>query len=327
MTSRIHHALARCALSLAALGLAAAAHAQTFPDKPVRIVVPFGAGGGIDGAARLVANGLAQQLGQTVIVDNRPGGNSVIGASAVATSPADGYTLLFTSGSTVAVLPHISKSLPFDPAKDFVPVGKIVKMAFFLVAPPATEAKNVQEFLALARAQPGKLTYGSAGAGTGAHLGFELLKQATGIDVTHVPYKATAQALPDLLSGRIHAMMADPNTIRLPVGDGSLRALGATTKDRSPLYPDIPSIAEQGVAGFDLELWMALFAPAGTPPAVVQRINEALRAFLKSPQASEGVAKAGFTIDYSTPEDLGKLVRADSDRWAALARTGALKAE
>lgn len=312
------------ALLCAAALLSPAAHAQ-YPDKPIRIVVPFAAGGGIDAGARGLAMELGKGLHQQIIVENRPGANSVIGARAVATSPPDGYTFLFTSGSTVSVLPHISKSLPFDPRRDFAPVGKVAKLPFFLVVHPSLPVKNLQEFLQMAKASPGALTYASAGSGTGAHLGFEFLKSMAGIDVTHVPYKATNEALPDLMTGRVQAMMADLQTLRRALADNSLRVLAVTTKDRSPAVPDVPTIAEQGIPGFDLELWFALFAPANTPPAVIARVNAEMNSYLKSSAAATTFAAAGIVPDPSTPQELGALAANESARWAEFARKGILK--
>ena len=316
--------MATILLLMAATGFAGPAWAQ-YPDRPVRIIVPYAAGGGIDTAARNVANGLAQTLGKPVIVENRPGANSVIGANAVVTSPPDGYTLLFTSGATVSVLPHIAKSLPFDPARDLIPVGKVGRLPFFLVVNTAMPAKDLTQYIAQAKAAPGTITYASAGSGTGSHLGFELLKQAAGIDVTHVPYKATNEALPDLLTGRVTSMMADLATLQRSLASGSLRVLAVTSKDRSTALLAVPTVAEQGVPGFDLQLWYALFAPAGTPAAVVSRLNSDLRAFLQTPAAASAAANGGYTLDPTTPQELGALVAAESVRWANLARTGALK--
>lgn len=304
--------------------LSAPAQALDFPTKPMRIVVPYGAGGGIDFTARTVANGLSQRLDESIIVENRPGANSALGAQAVASSAPDGHTLLFTSGATVSVLPHMSQSLPFDPQKDLIPVSLVAKMPFFLVVHPDTPAKDLPEFLAYAKSKPGVVTYASGGNGTGAHLGFELLKQAAGINVTHVPYKTTAQALPDLRTGRVTAMMADLPVVKRLLADNSVRALAVSTKNRSSVLPDIPTMAEQGVTDFDLELWMALFAPAGTPSDVISKINTELKVFLESPEAAAAFDTVSYTVAPSTPETLAELVSADSQRWEALARSGAL---
>lgn len=313
-------------LFLAASLLALPGNAQ-LGNKPLKIVVPYAGGGGIDTTARGVARGLAEVLGQPVIVENRPGGNSAIGASLVAKSAPDGHTLLFTSGSTVAVLPHISTSLPLDPVKDLVPVGKVAKLPFFLVVNARLPVKNVQEYLAYVKASPDKTTYASAGNGTGAHLGFELLNRLAGVKVTHVPYKATREALPDLLTGRVDAMMADYTTVQGMIADGSLRALAVTTQNRSPILPALPSLAEQGVPGFDLELWVGLFAPAGTPEVVIRQLNDALKQSLPSPASASAFSSGGFTMSHSTASELAALISTESARWAELARAGVLKAE
>lgn len=311
--------------ALAALAAAVPAAAQS-TDRTIRVVVPFGGGGGIDSGARALARGLAQELGRPVIVENRPGANSVIGAHAVATSPADGNTLLFTSGSTVAVLPHISKSLPFDPQKDLVPVGKVARLPFVLVANQSVGAGNLQQFVARAKAAPGTLTYASAGSGTGGHLGFELLKRQAGIDVTHVPYKATAEALPDLMTGRVVSMMADPATAKRAVDQGSVRALAVTTRDRSAAFPNVPTVAEQGV-DMDLELWFGLFVPRGTPEAVITRLHAAMTAFLKSPAGIKAFEDLGYTAQPTTGKELEQLAQRESAIRAEMARTGVLKIE
>jgi tripartite-type tricarboxylate transporter receptor subunit TctC len=310
-----------------AAALAPATARAQFPDRPVRIVVPFGAGGGIDSAARALGRGLAQEFGHNVVVENKPGGNSVIGASAVASSPPDGYTTLFTSGSTVSVLPHITKSLPLDPQKDLLPVGKVGKLPFVLVAHERIEAADFRQFLTRARAAPGKLTYASAGRGTGSHLGFELLKRSAGIDVTHVPYKATSDALPDLITGRVDMMMADPATARRAVAQGSVKALAVSTRERATAFPQVLPIAEQGVDGFDLELWFGLFVPKGTPAEVINRLNAALMKAMSTPESVKAYDALGFTASPTSPQELASLVQRESAQWGELARIGVLTAE
>lgn len=312
-----------CVLAILA---ATAAQAQ-LPEKGLRLIVPFGGGGGIDSAARNLAQGMQQQLNRPVIVENRPGANSVIGAKAVADSAPDGNTMLFTSGSTVAVLPSISKDLPFDPQNDLVAVGKVARLPFLLVVHQSVGAASFQEFLARAKAAPGKLTYASAGSGTGSHLGFELLKRDAGIDVTHIPYKATAEALPDLLTGRVTSMMADPATARRAIADAAVRALAVTTKDRASGFPAVPTVAEQGLANFDLQLWFGVFVPRGTPEAVIARLNAAIGGFLRTPEGAAVFDKLGFTVDHTSPQALTALARRENAQWADLVRSGALKAE
>jgi tripartite-type tricarboxylate transporter receptor subunit TctC len=298
-----------------------------YPDRAVRIVVPFGAGGGIDAAARALGRGLAQEFGRPVVVENRPGGNSVIGASAVVTSPADGYTVLFTSGSTVSVLPHITKSLPFEPQRDLVPVGKVGKLPFVLIVHERVDATDFRQFLERAKAAPGRLTYASAGRGTGSHLGFELLKRHAAIDVTHVPYKATAEALPDLITGRVDAMMADPDTARRAVANRSVRALAVSTKERAGAFPQVPTVAEQGIEAFDLELWFGLFVPRGTPADAIARLNAALVRTMGTPEGIKAYEDLGFTASPTSPQELEALVRRESAQWGELARIGVLTAE
>ncbi|KWT85472.1 putative exported protein [Variovorax sp. WDL1] len=304
----------------------APAHAQ-YPDKPVRIIVPFGAGGGADAAARVLARGLQNDFGRTVLVENRPGGNTVIGANAAAKSAADGYTLLFTSGSTVSVLPHIMKSLPFDPRKDLVPVGKVAKLPFLLLVQESLGVNTLQEFVAKAKAAPGQFTYASAGSGTGAHLGFELLKKDAKIEVTHVPYKTTSEALPDLLSGRVTSMMADPATAQRALERGTVKVIAVTTKERTATFPKVSSIAEQGYSDFDVEIWFGVFVPKGTPEPVMARLNQSLTTFMRSNEGKAEYATLGYTPDPTTGKDLEDLVQRESVLWSSLAKTGALKIE
>ncbi len=301
--------------------------AQVWPERPVRLVVPFATGGGPDFSARALASGLSQRLRQQVIVDNRPGGNSLIGAVAVATAPADGYTLLFTSGATVSVLPHIARNLPIDPQRDLIPVAGVAKTPIFLVVHPSLPLKNLREFITYARANPAQLSYASAGNGTGSNLGFEMLKHAAGLDIVHVPYKSTASALPDLLAGRVSTMMSDLTVVQPYLRTGALRALGVSTPERSPLLPELATLAEQGLDGFDLQLWFGIFAPKGVPPKVVDEINAAVQAFLRSSEAAGVFSNVSYLPFASSAQSLDDLARRESARWAELARTGAIRGD
>lgn len=316
----IRRAFTCCAVLLC---ISLQAHAE-YPERPIRITVPFAAGGGIDAAARALAKTLGQELKAQVIVENRPGANSIIGAQAVASTPADGYALLFTSGSTVSVLPHISK-LPLDPRKDLVPVGKVAKLPFVLLVHDSVGVTNLREFTDKARSANGSLTYASAGSGTGAHLGFELLKHHARIQATHVPYKSTAVALPDLMTGRVVSMMTDPAVARRAVAAGSVRALAITTKDRSPAFPSVPTVAEQGIPGFDLEVWFGMFAPRGTPTAVLNKLNAAMGAALSSRAGAAAFDELGYSVDFTSAQALESFIERDSAQWAELAKAGALK--
>ncbi len=324
--TRLGRVLCRLA-ALACLVASGTTFAQTWPERPVHLVVPFATGGGPDFSARALAADLAVRLHQQVVVDNRPGGNSVIGALAVARAPADGYTLLFTSGATVSVLPHIAHNLPLDPVRDLVPVAGVAKTPIFLVVHPSVPANDLRSFLAQARTHPGALTYASAGNGTGSNLGFEMLKHATAVNIVHVPYKSTASALPDLLAARVSSMMSDLTVVQPHLRSGALRVLGVSTPERSSLLPDVPTLAEQGIEGFDLQLWFGLFAPRGTAPAVIRDANTAVQAYLRSAEATAAFANVAYLPFPSTAAELDALVGRESARWAELARIGAIRGD
>lgn len=310
-------------------GLLASTNAsgESFPNRPIQVIVPYGVGGGGDQTARVFGQELSSLLKQSIIVDNRPGGNSIIGARAVALAEPDGHTLMLTSGSTVSVLPHLVKQLPIDPERDFVPVGKVAKVPFYLVVHPSLPVNNVQELIAYATANPGKVTYGSAGNGTGSHLGVELLKSAGKIDLLHVPYKGVAQALPDLISGRISLVISDYAVIGSAMKAGSVRTIAVTTRDRSTQLPDVPTIAEQGVPNFHLELWWGLFAPKGTPKPVVEKLSANLMTALKAPSVVDALQKIGYAADPTTPAQLEELTKAESKMWRDLISKAGIKAD
>ena len=254
--------LCRAMIAMAALA-SVFAHAQGYPSKPVRVIVPYATGGGSDAAARLVTNHLAQAFGQTFIIDARPGGNTVIGTDAVAKAQPDGYTLLFTGGSTMSVQPFMfAGTLPYDVLRDFATIGMVSRFPFFLVVPASLPANSLQELVALAKASPGRLSYASNGSGSMVHLSMEMIKRATGIDLIHVPYKGFAPAMPDLISGRVTMILADVAPIAQLVRAGSLKVLGTTSSQRSSYWPQVLTIAEQGIPDFDIEIWFGLYAPA-----------------------------------------------------------------
>lgn len=321
---RLHHLLA----ALACAVLVAPLHAQAWPDKPVRIVIPYPPGGGADAAARLIAGQLSKALGQTFIVDSRPGGNTTIAAGAVARAPADGYTLLMTGGSTMSLLPLIAtEKLPFDPAADFAPVGMVSRFPYVLAASTQFGAGTLAEALARARAKPGEVAYASNGIGGITHLGMEWLAHEAGVNLLHVPYKGFAPAVTDVVGGRTPLIMADWAPIAGSVQSGALKVLGVTSARRSPLLPDMPTIAEQGYAGYDLEIWFGLYAPAGTSPEVIARVGDTMRQWLASAPAREAFARIGHEPAPSTPADVRARIAAERKSFATIVKAANIKAE
>ncbi|MBI3372100.1 MAG: tripartite tricarboxylate transporter substrate binding protein [Betaproteobacteria bacterium] len=304
------------------------AQAQGYPSKPIRVIIPFPPGGGSDAAARLVTNHLAQVLAQTFVIDARPGGNTVIGTMAVAKAPADGYTLLFTGGSTMSIQPFMfAGKPPFDPLGDFAPVGMVSRFPFFLVVPASLQANSLQELIALAKASPGKLSYASNGSGTIGHLSMEMIRKETGIDLIHVPYKGFAPAVIDLLPGRVTMLLADVAPIGQHVRAGNLKVLAATSAKRSSYWPEVPTVAEQGIPGFGVEVWFALYAPAKTPDEIVARLNAEMQKYLSSPEAKDAYAKIGMDSAASSAEELRARIIAEQNVFSKAVKDANLKVE
>jgi len=313
---------------IAMLAAAGSAFAQSWPSKPVRVIIPYPPGGGAEAAARFLANHFTQAFGQSFVIDNRPGGNTVIGAEAAAKAPADGYTLFVTGGSTMSVQPLVfSGKLPFDPLGDFAPVSMVSHFPFFLVVPASLQVNTLAELVAYVKARPGQVSYASNGSGTMAHLGMEMLKQATGMDLLHVPYKGFAPALPDLLSGRIGVMMADLAPVGQQVRAGSLRVLAATSAQRSAFLPEVPSVAELGNPGYEIDVWFGLFAPARTPADIIARLNAESRKFLLSAEAKETYGKVGHEPLYSSPEAVRARIIAEQKSFAKAVKDAGVKSE
>ena len=310
---------------------AAPAHAQSpapaWPDKPIRLIIPYAAGGGADSAARLIATQLGKALGQTVIVESRPGGNTTIAGIAVARAPADGYTLLMTGGSTMSVLPLINDKMAFDPVADLVPLGMVSRFPFIVVVSSTLNVKTLAEVLALARARPGELPYASNGSGGMVHLGTELMAYSAGVKLNHVPYKGFAPALPDVITGRTPLMMADWAPISAQIKSGSLKALAVTSAQRWATLPDVPTLAEQGFPGYDMEIWFGLYAPARTPAAVVKRINDEMRKWLTSAEARDAFAAIGHDPAPSTPDEVRQRIAAEQKLFGPAIKAANIKAE
>ena len=309
-----------CFLGAAALAASVVAQAQGFPSRPVRIVCPFPPGGGVDITARTLANELAKQLGQPVTVENKPGAGGNIAAAEVAKSAPDGHTLFLTLNALHAISPVLYAKLPFDAVKDFAFITTLVQFNNVLVVPATASAKTVQDLVAQAKGQPGKLTFASSGNGTNLHLTGELFKSMAGIDIQHVPYKGSAPAMTDLLGGRVTMMFETIPAAIAQVRSGKLRALGVTGAKRSPLFPDVPAVAEAGLAGFEVQSWYGVVAPAATPREVVARLNaEAVKA-ANGRDFRERLEPLGFGILTGTPEQMLEMVKADAARWAPIVK-------
>jgi len=321
-------ALLRCIIFVAAALAVSGVQAQAYPSKPVRVVIPYTPGGGTDAAARLLMNHLGQAFNQSFIIDSRPGGNTVIGTEAVAKSSPDGYTLLFTGGSTMSIQPFMfSGRPPFDALADFAPVGMVSRFPFFLVVASSLPVNSLQELVAMAKASPGKLSYGSNGSGSIGHLGTEMMRQSLGMNLIHVPYKGFAPAVPDLISGRITMMLADVAPIGQQVRAGALKVLAATSLERSSYWPQVPTIAEQGIPGYQLDVWFAVYAPARTSDDIIRALNTAMRKYLSSPEAKEAYAKIGMDAAPSAPQDVRARIIAEQKVFSKAVKDANLKIE
>jgi len=315
------------AAALAALALAVpAAQAQSdYPSKPVRLIVPFPAGGSTDIVGRIVAQKLGERLGQQVIVDNRGGAGGTIGSEAAAKSAPDGYTLLIGTTSTHAVAPSAYAKVGYDPVKDFVAVAQVGVTPYLLVVNPQVKANTLAEFIALARAQPGKLNYASAGNGTTTHLAMEMLKDAAKIDLVHVPYKGNAPADLAILGGEVQALFGSMPALLQNARAGKVRSLAVGTPRRSPALPEVPTVAESGFPGFEAALWLGVFAPAGTPAAVVERLQRELVAIAAQPDFIEALAKNGAEPPGVAPREFPALVRDELARYGKVVKAIGLK--
>ncbi len=314
-------------LAIALAAPALAAQAQTYPNKPIRLVCPFPPGGAVDIASRATAHTLSQVLGQPVTVDNRPGAGGNIGAEITAKSAPDGYTLLMTTSGIMGINPALYSKISFDSIKDFAPVSMLVSLNNVLVLNPSVPAKSVQEVIALAKAQPGKFTYASSGNGTSIHLSGELFKSMTGVDMLHIPYKGSSPAVTDLLAGQVN-MMFDNIPSSLPhIKAGKLRALAVTGSKRSQLLPDLPTIAEAGVPGYDSYVWFGIVAPAGTPPEIIARLNAALVKTAATPEFRDRLTGQGYDVLSSTPEQMAASIRSEIDKWGKIVKASGARVD
>lgn len=310
------------------LTLAAASHAgaQSYPAKPVKIIVPFGAGGPADIYARVMAQRLAEPLGQQVIVEDRPGAGSVVGTDVVAKSAADGYTILMIS-NTHTINETLNAKLPYNLLRDFAPITQVNVMPNVLVVNNALAAKTVKELVALAKSQPGKLNYASSGPGTPYHLAAELFKAMTGTFIVHIPHKASGEARASVLGGQVEMMFDALPTTQQQIKSGKLRGLAITSLKRSPLLPELPTMAEAGVAGYEADLWLGLVAPAGTPAAVIARLHQESVKVLQRADIRESFAQQGVEPIGNTPEQFAAVLKSDVEKWGKVVRFSGAKVE
>ena len=315
----------RIAIVLATLAFAGALHAQEYPAKPITFVVPFAAGSATDQLARALGQGMTDQTKQSVVVDNKPGASGFLAAQQVAKANADGYTVLITTNTTHAANEHLYRTMPYDPVKDFAPVTLLGKGGQIMIVNEKVPAKSVGEFIALAKKEPGKLTFGSGSSSS--RIAGELLQQMAGIQILHVPYKSNPLAITDLLGGQIDMMITDTATGLPQVKAGKVRALGVTAKKRSPLAPDIPTLDEAGVKGYEMGYWFAAYVPAKTPPAVVKHLHDLLVKASQSASAKQFYESTGTEPVTSSPEELAKFQGEESQKWGRIIKSANIQPE
>ncbi|MPZ43293.1 MAG: tripartite tricarboxylate transporter substrate binding protein [Betaproteobacteria bacterium] len=325
---------ARCVRAAAGIALGAigvgATHpsfsAESYPSRPVRLIVPYAAGGNADIVGRIVAEGLTKRLGQQVVVDNRSGAASIIGTQLAANAPADGYTLLLVA-NTFAVNPSLAPKLPYDTLKDLVPISLVGQTPQVLVVTPSLPVNSVKEFIAYAKSKPNVLNYGSTGIGSTANMAGALLNSMAGIQLVHVPYKGTAQSLIDVIAGHLHVAIPSMTSSIAHIRAGKIKALGLTSSKRSAQLPDVPTVAEAGVPGYQAVIWNGVLAPAGTPKPVLDRLSRELAAAMRSPEASARYGSMGAETIGSTPEEFARFLRSEIEQYAQVIKEAGLKAE
>ena len=307
--------------------IASGAFAQAYPNHSIRLVVPFPAGGTTDILARDVAKKLTDTLGQSVVVDNRPGAGGNIGADLVAKAPPDGYTLLMGTVGTHAINPSLYAKMPYDHIKDFVPVVLVAGVPNVLVVNPSVPVNSVADLIKLAKSKPGAINFASSGSGTSIHLSGELFKTMTGVDMTHVPYKGSSPALTDLMGGQVQIMFDNlPSSLAL-IKSGKLRAVAVTSLKRAPALPDVPTVSESGVPGFEASSWFGILAPAGTPAPIVAKLNAEVNKWLQSPEGKEQLLAQGAEVAGGPPEKFVAHIRAETDKWAKVVKASGAKVD
>ena len=303
-------------LAVTALG----AQAQGYPTKPIRMVVPFPAGGPVDQTARALGAKMGTALGQSIVIDNKGGGGGLIGADAVAKAPADGYTLLFSSAGALAIVPHIAQSMPYDPKKDLMPVTQALKVPAVLVVSATSNYKTFADLKTAATGEAGKINYASAGSGTTPHLQAELLKREAKLNINHIPYRGAAPALTDLMGGQVDMGVFDIPVVLPFIQSGKLRALAVTNAKRIPLLKDVPTVGELGYPKAEAYNWYGMLAPARTPPEIIGKMYTAVGAALKAPDLKQQFEQQGVEVVGSKPEEFGQFIAAESERWGSLAK-------
>jgi tripartite-type tricarboxylate transporter receptor subunit TctC len=316
----------RFVFALLALALASSAAAQSYPDKPIKMIIGFPPGGAPDVVARLLGQKLAESLGQPIVMDHATGAGGNIAMERLSKAAPDGYTLGFLVNGQLVINPSLYK-LTYDPAKVFAPISQVTVTPNLLVVNNAVPAKTIQELVALARAKPGELTFASGGTGTGNHMAAELLKSVARVDIRHIPYKGVLPAVPDLIGERV-TMMFSPMPVVLPyVRDGRLRGIAVTSLQRAASVPEIPTVAESGYPGFDVTIWYAVLAPAGTPPAIVRRLHQEIVKALAQPDVRAKLADQGLEPIGNTPEELAAVIRSETSTWARVVRDANIQAD
>ena len=314
--------------TLLAATLAAPAYAQTYPSRPIRIVVPYPAGGGIDVMSRLIAQRLAQRFGQAVVVENKPGAGTLVAAESVARATPDGATLMITTDATITINPHLYAKLPYDPVKDFAPVTQLVLLNQLLVANADLPVNNLRELIAYAKANPAKLNYASYGVGSQPHLAMEILKSQAGINIVHVPYKGIPQAVPAAIAGEVQLTFSGAASTQAHLKGGRLKALAIGGKARLALLPDVPTFAEQGFPEVPANAWFGLFAPAATPPEIIARLHAEMTRILKDPEfAQNEIVAKGYELVASSPAEFAAFLQNDSRRNAIAVKVSGAHAE
>lgn len=314
-------------IALLTCGVPALGQTDAYPSRPIRLVVPYPPGGFTDILGRLIAEKLQPQIGQPVVVDNKGGGGSTIGTGLVAQAPPDGYTLLLVAPDLAINQSLIAGRLTYDARKDFTPIIRAAWSPMVLVAHPSLPAKSVREFVALAKSKPGSINFGSGGNGTGAHLALEMFKSRAGIDVLHVPYKGNGPALTGLLGGEVSAMFLQYAVAKPHIEAGKLRVLGTPSGKRSPALPDVPTIAESGLPGFDVQPWFGIVAPAGTPAPIVNQLNSEMAKVMRRPDVQKQLADQGAEATTSTPAEFASFIESEITRWAEVVKQSGAKAD
>lgn len=301
--------------------------AQTYPNKAIRLIVAYPPGGGADIVARILGQKLSENLGQPVVIDNRSGAAGIIGTELAAKAPPDGYTLIMGTNATHCIFVSLYQKLPYDPVKDFAPVTNVVAVTNVLVVNPSVPAKSVKELITLAKSKPGQLNYASGGSGSNAHLAVELFKIMAGIDIEHLPYKGVAPAVTDLLAGRVHMMISNMPPVVPHVKSGKLRALATTGTARSTAMPDLPTVAEAGLPGYESDLWWGVLAPAGTPKTIVTKLNSEIVKILRMPDVKERLSSMGAEPIGDVPEAFATTIKADIQKWAKVVKESGAKVD